>query len=103
MVSDAYAIHEYNAGTVSNRSGSISGSSDSRLFTSTQLAGVVASTDQTGCQCLGGCGHKFQDLTNWPSNYRATALRGFGDFLVASHRGQHQPPEQGAFLEPCPG
>ena len=30
MVSDAYAIHEYASGTTTNRSGSISGSSDPR-------------------------------------------------------------------------
>lgn len=41
MVSDDFAIHEYNAGTLTNRSGSISGSSDPRPFTTTQLADVV--------------------------------------------------------------
>ena len=41
MVSDDYAIHEYASGTVTNRSGSITGSSDPRPFTTTQLADVV--------------------------------------------------------------
>ena len=41
MVADDYAIHEYATGTVTNRSGSISGSSDPRPFTATQLADVV--------------------------------------------------------------
>jgi hypothetical protein len=84
MVSDAYAIHEYNAGTVSNRSGSISGSSDPRPFTSTQLADVVYINRPDRVPAFRGpADTNFQDLTNWPSNYRATALRGFGDFLVA--------------------
>ena len=40
MVADD-RIHEYATGTVTNRSGSISCSSDPRPFTATQLADVV--------------------------------------------------------------
>ena len=84
MVSDDYAIHEYSAGTVSNRSGSISGSSDPRPFTTTQLADVVYINRPDRVPVFRGpAGTNFADLTNWPSTYRATALRGFGDFLVA--------------------
>ena len=84
MVSDDYSIREYNAGTVSNRSGSITGSSDPRPFTTTELADVVyinrpdrVPVFRTASQT------NFSDLTNWPSNYRAVSLRAFGDFLVA--------------------
>ena len=41
MVSDDFAIKEYASGTVTDRSGSISGSSDPRPFTGTVLADVV--------------------------------------------------------------
>ena len=41
MVSNDFAIKEYASGTVSDRSGSISGSDDPRPFTGTQLADVV--------------------------------------------------------------
>lgn len=84
MVSDAYAIHEYTSGTVTNRSGSISGSSDPRPFTTTQLADVVYINRPDRVPVFRGPqGTNFADLTNWPSNYRATSLRAFGDFLVA--------------------
>ena len=84
MVADDYAIKEYAAGTVTDRSGSISGSSDPRPFTSTQLADVVYINRPDRVPVFRGPGGtNFADLTNWPSNYRATSLRAFGDFLVA--------------------
>ena len=84
MVADDYAIKEYAAGTVTDRSGSISGSSDPRPFTSTQLADVVYLNRPDRVPVFRGPGGtNFADLTNWPSNYRATSLRAFGDFLVA--------------------
>ena len=84
MVSDDYAIHEYASGTVTNRSGSISGSSDPRPFTTTQLADVVYINRPDRVPVFRGpAGTNFADLTNWPSTYRAAALRSYGDFLVA--------------------
>ena len=70
MVSDDYAIHEYASGTVTNRSGSISGSSDPRPFTATQLADVVYINRPDRVPVFRGpAGTNFADLTNWPSNY----------------------------------
>ena len=84
MVSDDYAIHEYASGTVTNRSGSITGSSDPRPFTTTQLADVVYINRPDSVPVFRGpAGTNFADLTNWPSTYSATSLRAFGDFLVA--------------------
>lgn len=84
MVDDAYVIKEYNAGTISDRSGSISASSDPRSFTITQLADVVYINRPDRVPVFRApAGTNFADLTNWPSTYRAASLRGFGDFLVA--------------------
>jgi len=41
VVSDAWYIGEYSNGTITNRSGSITGSSDPRPFTGTSLANVT--------------------------------------------------------------
>ena len=84
LVSDAFAIHEYASGTVTNRSGSISASSDPRPFTATQLADVVYINRPDRVPVFRGPqGSNFADLTTWPSTFRATSLRSFGDFLVA--------------------
>ena len=84
MVSDTFAIHEYSAGTVNNRSGSISASSDPRPFTGTSLADVtyINREDRVPVYRLSS-GTNFADLGNWPSNFRAGALRSYGDFLIA--------------------
>ena len=84
MVSDTFAIHEYSAGTVNNRSGSISASSDPRPFTGTSLADVtyINREDRVPVYRLPS-GTNFADLGNWPSNFRAGALRSYGDFLIA--------------------
>ena len=84
LVSDVFAIHEYASGTVTNRSGSISASSDHRPFTATQLADVVYINRPDRVPVFRGPqGSNFADLTTWPSTFRATSLRSFGDFLVA--------------------
>ena len=41
LVSDDYALHEYTSGTVTNVSGSITGSTNPRPYTGTSLAGVT--------------------------------------------------------------
>ena len=99
MVSDDYSIREYNAGTVSNRSGSITGSSDPRPFTTTELADVVYQPSRP-CACVRTASQtNFSDLTNWPSNYRAVSLRAFGDFLVALNTTENnRVPKSCAFL-----
>ena len=84
MVSDDFAIKEYASGTVTDRSGSISGSSDPRPFTGTVLADVVYLNreDRVPVYRL-STGTNFADLPNWDSTWRAGALRSYGDFLVA--------------------
>ena len=84
MISDAWAIKEYNSGTVSDRSGSISGSSDPRPFTGTTLSSVnyINRKDRVPVFRTSS-GTNFADLTNFPANYRCTSLRSYNDFLVA--------------------
>ena len=84
MVSDAYALHEYANGTVTNRSGSITGSSDPRPFTISSLADVVYVNrpDRVPVHRLPSATN-FSDLPNWDANWRTEALRPFGDFLLA--------------------
>ena len=84
MVSDAWVINEYASGTISNRSGSISGSSDPRPYTGTSLADVtyINRADRVPVY-RGPAGTNFADLPNWPSNHRAASIRSYGDFLVA--------------------
>ena len=83
MVSDDYDIKEYANGTVTDRTGSITGSSDPRPFTICSLADVVYINrpDRVPVYRLPS-GTNFADLTNWDSNWRAEALRPFGDFLL---------------------
>ena len=50
LVSDAYAINEYSNGTLTNRSGSISGSTDPRPFTTSSLADVTYINNRTVCR-----------------------------------------------------
>ena len=83
MVSDDFAIKEYAAGTITDRSGSISGSSDPRPFTGTQLADVVYINREDRVPVFRlPTGTNFADLTNWDSTWRAGALRSYGDFLL---------------------
>lgn len=83
LVSDAYVINEYSNGSLTNRSGSISGSSDPRPFTTSSLADVtyINRADRVPVFRLPN-GTNFADLTHWDSGWRAEALRPFGDFLL---------------------
>ena len=84
ITSDAWVINEYAAGTVTNRSGSISGSSDPRPYTGTSLADVTYLNRPDRVPVYRGpAGTNFADLPNWTANWRAASLRSYGDFLVA--------------------
>jgi len=84
MLSDSWVINEYASGTVSNRSGSITGSTDPRPYTGTSLADVtyINRQDRVPVYRLSSSTN-FADLTNWTSNWRAGSLRSYGDFLIA--------------------
>lgn len=84
MVADDFAIQEYASGTVVDRSGSISASSDPRPFTGTTLAGVtyINREDRVPVYRLPN-GTNFADLPNWQSTWKAGSLRSYGDFLIA--------------------
>jgi len=84
IVSDDYVIKEYASGSLTDRSGSISASSDPHPFTICSLADVIYINrpDRVPVFRL-PAGTDFADLTNFDSNWRATALRPFGDFLLA--------------------
>ncbi len=84
MVSDAWVIQEYSNGSLTNRSGSISGSTSTVPFTGTSLANVtyLNRSDRVPVFRL-NTGTNFADLTNWDANWRASSLRAYGDFLIA--------------------
>lgn len=84
LVSDSYQIKEYTSGSISDRSGAITGTSDPRPFTGTSLADVVYINrpDRVPVYRLPS-GTNFADLPNWDANWRAASLRSYGDFLVA--------------------
>lgn len=84
FVSDDFTINEYSNGTVTDRSGSITASSDPRPFSISSLADVVYVNrpDRVPVFRLPN-GTDFADLTNWDSTWKAEALRPFGDFLLA--------------------
>ena len=82
-VSDTYQINEYSSGTITNRSGSISASSDPRPFTGASLADVTYLNRPDRVPVYRGpAGTNFADLPNWDSNWRTPALRAYGDFLL---------------------
>jgi hypothetical protein len=84
MISDAYVINEYNSGVVSDRSGSISGSSDPRPFTGTTLSSVTYINREDRVPVFrNSSATNFADLTNWPTSYRCASLRSYNDFLIA--------------------
>jgi len=86
VVSDDYEVHEYGGGTLNDRSGSISGSSSVKSFTSCSLADVTYINREDRVPVFRApSGTNFADLTNWPSTYRTGSLRSFGDFLIASN------------------
>ena len=84
MVTDDYDIKEYANGTVSDRTGSITGSTDPRPFTMSTLADVtyINRPDRVPVYRL-PTQTNFQDLGNWDSGWRANSLRPFGDFMLA--------------------
>ena len=83
MVSDDYDIKEYANGTITDRTGSITGSTDPRPFTVSSLADVtyINRPDRVPVYRVGS-GTNFADLTHWDSTWRAEALRPFSDFLL---------------------
>ena len=84
VVSDDYVIKEYANGSLNDRSGSITGSSDPRPYSISTLADVVYINreDRVPVYRLPS-GTNFADLTNWDANWRAKSIRPFGDFLLA--------------------
>ena len=71
-VSDNFVIKEFVSGTLTDRSGSITGSSDPRPFTGTILANVLYLNREDRVpvyRTLGGT--NFADLPNWDSTHRA--------------------------------
>lgn len=84
MVSDDWEIKEYANGTVTDRSGSITGSTDPRPFSVSSLADVVYINrpDRVPVYRLPS-GTNWADLTHWDTNWRARSLRPFSDFLLA--------------------
>lgn len=86
VVSDDYEVHEYGGGTLNDRSGSISGSSSVKSFTSCSLADVTYINREDRVPVFRAPGStNFADLTNWTSTHRTGSLRSFGDFLIASN------------------
>ena len=84
VISNDYVINEYANETITNRSGSITGSDDPRSFTGTTLADVTYINRPDRVPVFRDpAGTNFADLTNWPSNHRCVALRSFGDQLIA--------------------
>ena len=84
MVSDDWTIQESASGSVSNRSGSITGSTDPRPFTATQLADVTyLNREDRRPVYRGPTGTNFADLPNWDSTWKCGALRSYGDQLIA--------------------
>ena len=84
MASDAWVIKEYASGTVSDVSGSITGSSDPRPYTGTSLADVtyINRVDRVPVYRT-STGTNFADLPNWDSTHRCKSLRSYGDQLIA--------------------
>ena len=84
VVSDAWDIREYSAGSIINVNGSITGTTDPRPYTGTSLADVtyINRPDRVPVYRTGS-GSTFADLPNWDSSWRAGALRSYGDQLIA--------------------
>ncbi len=84
VVSDNWVINEYANNALTNRSGSITGSSSPKPYTINSLADVVYINrpDRVPVYRLPS-GTNFSDLTNWDSNWRCEAMRPFGEFLMA--------------------
>ena len=83
VVDDTFDIHEFSNGTLTQRYESSLTSSILKV-TATTLADVeyVNRPDSAPVARVPSASG-FTTLANWPSGYRATALRSFGDFLLA--------------------
>ena len=83
MADDDWTIYEYASGTISNRSGSISGSTDPRPYTGTSLADVTYINREDRVPVYrDAASTNFADLPNWDSTWRCASLRSYGDFLL---------------------
>ena len=85
IVTDTFDVHEYasNGGSMNQRhTGGLNASTEP--FTSTSLADVqyINRSDHVPIH-RGPLATSFTDLTHWPSSYRTTALRSYGDFRLA--------------------
>jgi len=84
MVSDSWNIKEYANNSISDRSGSITGSSDPRPYTFTSLADVVYINRKDRVPVFRlPSGTNFADLTNWDSTWKCSSLRKYKDQLIA--------------------
>ena len=83
LVDDTFDIYEFSDGTFTQRFNSSTSTTIYRT-TATTLADVqyVNRADQVPVARTPSSSN-FTALANWPSNYRATVLRSFGDFLLA--------------------
>lgn len=85
MVSDTYQIKSYQNGTVSSVQGSLAlTSSNNNTVTGTNLADItyLNRVDKVPVY-MAPAGSNFAALPNWDSNWRAEAVRSYGDFLLA--------------------
>jgi hypothetical protein len=84
MVSDDFQIKEYQSGAVTDRSGSISGSTSPLPFTGTTLSNVfyINREDRVPVYRLAN-GTNFADLPNWDATHKTKSLRSYKDFLIA--------------------
>lgn len=83
LVDDTFDIYEFSNGSFTQRFNA-SSSTAADPTTATTLADVqyVNRSDQVPVSRTPSA-TSFTALANWPSNYRTTALRSFGDFLLA--------------------
>jgi hypothetical protein len=85
MVSDTYQLKSYQNGTVTSVQGSLSlTSSNNNTVTGTNLADItyLNRVDKVPVY-MAPSGSNFAALPNWDSNWRAEAVRSYGDFLLA--------------------
>ena len=83
VVDDTFDIYELSNGTLTQRyNSSLSASASS--VTATTLADVVyVNRADSAPVSRGPTATSFSTLANWPSGYRTTVLRSYGDFLLA--------------------
>ena len=84
IASDSWDIKEYASGTVTDVSGSITGTSSPRSYTGTSLADVVYINRPDRVPVYRGPSSAgFADLPTWNSTWRAASVRSYGDQLIA--------------------